>query len=167
MTTIAESLVTDFEAEAQNTEKLLATVPDGRFDWKPHEKSMSLGQLAGHLAEIPTWLGVCLEDGMDFDAMADYQPFLPGTRREVLDAWARNRASFGPLLEGKDDAFLRGGWTMRKGDQVLMQSTRAQVVREILIHHACHHRGQLTVYLRLLGVPVPSTYGGTADDPMF
>jgi len=165
--TLAEHLIADFTAEAANTRKLLEAVPEDRLDWKPHPKSFSLGQLAGHIAETPTWVGAFVEDGMDFEQLADYQPLVVGSRAELMKAFEDAIAGFAAPLQGKDDAFMTGTWTMRKGEQVLMAGPRAKVMREIMLHHLIHHRGQLTVYLRQLDVAVPATYGGTADEPMF
>jgi len=163
--TISQDLVADFEREAAHTRTLLEAVPEDKLAWQPHEKSMSLAQLAGHIAEMPVWLGSILEgDELDFEAMmGDYSPFVPESRSELLDALAKNQALFAPALAGKDDGFLRAKWTMRKGPKVLLRSPRVDVIRDILLHHLAHHRGQLTVYLRLLDVSVPPTYGSTAD----
>jgi len=163
----ATDLIADFAAEVSNTRKLLEAVPEGQLDWKPHQKSSSLAALAGHIAETPNWLGTMLEDEMDFAAMTDYVPFVPTTKAELLEAFEQGAAAFAAPLEGQDDAFMSATWTMRKEDQVLMQAPRGQLMRSILLHHLIHHRGQLTVYLRMLNVPVPATYGGSADEPMF
>lgn len=164
--TTSQALIQDFESESANSRKMLERVPAEHFGWKPHEKSMTLGQLAGHIAEMPTWAPSVFEDELDFaEIMGDYEPFVPETPEELLTVFDSNRATFSPLLEDKDDDVLATTWTMRMGDKVLMQKSRADVLREILIHHAAHHRGQLSVYLRMLDVPVPATYGGTADTP--
>jgi len=161
------ALLRDFDQEIPYTTKLLAAVPDDKLDWKPHEKSMSLGQLAGHLAECPMWVGSMMEDEMDFANMGDYQPYVPTTSAEAIATFEKNNAALYDALKGREDAFLETEWTMRKGDQVLMKQPRHEVIRSVLLHHQAHHRGQLTVYLRLLDVPVPATYGGTADEEMF
>jgi len=162
--TIADDLTADFQRELPHTRKLLAAVPEAELGWRPHEQSWTLAQLAGHIAESPAWLSSIFEDEMDFARMQDYAPFVPETKAELLETAERNAGTFAPALEGREDAFLRADWTMRMGDQVILQAPRAQVIRDILIHHLVHHRGQLTVYLRLLGVPVPATYGNSADD---
>ena len=165
---LARSLVTDFDNEAALTRKVLAAVPEDRLGWKPHEKSMSLGQLAGHIAETPGWCGAMLEPSFDFAASAaDYKPFEPRSRKDLLDSFDRSASALGPIFKDRDDAFLQETWTMRNGDKVVMQQARHEAVRTIAIHHMIHHRGQLTVYLRLLGVAVPGTYGPTADNPNF
>ena len=167
--TIAAGLVRDFEAELPKTRALLEVVPEEHLDWKPHEKSMTLRQLAAHIAEAPTWLPSMIEgDEMDFEGMADsYAPFSPKSTGELLEAFEANAKSFRSAIEGLDDAFLSRDWTMRKGAEVLMSDPRDRVIRTILIHHLAHHRGQLTVYLRLLNVAVPATYGSTADHSVF
>jgi len=164
---IADSIVADFERDAALSRTLLEAVPEDQLDWKPHDKSRTLGELAGHIAECPTWTGAMLEESMDFAQMGDYQPYVPGSKRELLDTLEQNRAGFAPVLAGKSDEFMRATWTMKMGDQVLLEQPRADVIREIVIGHNAHHRGQLTVYLRLLDVEVPKTFGPTADHPDF
>jgi len=166
---IQSTLVRDFTAESAKTRALLAAVPEAQLAWKPHEKSMSLGQLVGHLAETPTWLHAIVEgDEMDFEGMEEsYQPFVPSSATELMQTFEKNVEQFLATMAEQEDAFLEQEWTMRKGAKVLMQQPREEVVRSIMLHHVAHHRGQLTVYLRLLGVPVPATYGSTADVQMF
>jgi len=167
--TIATSLIRDFESEVPKSRALLEAVPEDRFDWKPHEKSMTLGELAAHVAEAPSWLSSMVDgDEMDFEGMADsYEPFSPATSQELLETFERYAKGSRAAIEGLDDAFLARDWTMRKGEQVLMTEPRDAIIRSILIHHVAHHRGQLTVYLRLLDLPVPATYGSTADQSLF
>lgn len=168
MTTLAAAILADFDQETQKTRKVLEVVPDGRFEWKPHEKSMTLGQLAGHVAENPVWVHAMMEDETDFStAMSDYQPFDPKSRADVLAAFDRNAGTLRDLVGGRDDAFMLRTWTMRMGEKVLMVQPRHSAIRFTAIHHWVHHRGQLTVYLRLLGVPLPQIYGPTADDASF
>ena len=163
---IAQSLIADLKQEAAFTRAVLEAVPADKYDWQPHEKSMSLGTLASHIAETSSWLGSMMEDVFDFGAaMADYKPFAAGDQTELLAALDENLAGAIALLEGKDDAFMTGVWKGMKGDKELMAGPRNAMARSILVHHAAHHRGQLTVYLRMLGVPVPPTYGPTADFP--
>jgi uncharacterized damage-inducible protein DinB len=143
-------------------------VPADQFDYKPHEKSMSLGQLAGHIAETPSWLHAIMEPEMDMaaGAMDGYEPFVPKTHDELMESFQKNLDAVTPALEGRDDAFMEAIWVMRAGDQEFMKSPRVRAVRDILIHHQAHHRGQLTVYLRMLGLAVPATFGDSADEPM-
>jgi uncharacterized damage-inducible protein DinB len=159
-------LIADLKQEAEFSRVVLGAVPDDRLDWQPHEKSMTLGTLASHIAETPSWLGSMMEDVFDFGAMmAEYQPFVAADQAELLAAFDRNLAEALELLEGKDDEFMTAVWKGVKGDKELMAGPRGAMARSILVHHAAHHRGQLTVYLRLLDVPVPPTYGPTADFP--
>jgi uncharacterized damage-inducible protein DinB len=164
---IANDLVADLETEAKNTRAMLAVVPEAQLAWKPHEKSMSLGQLASHLAETPAWAGSMLEPSMDFGAMGDYRPFLARSRAELLATFESNHATATSALRGRDDRVMNETWTMRNGATVLVTQPRKEALRSILVHHAVHHRGQLSVYLRLLGVPLPPIYGPTADHPSF
>lgn len=164
---LATALIRDLETEAAHTRKVLEAVPEDRLSWKPHEKSMTLGALASHIAETPSWISAMLEDEMDFARMTDYRPFDARDRAELLAGLARNLAAGADALRDRDDERLAGTWTMRNGEKVLMQAPRHTAIREIALHHWIHHRGQLTVYLRLLGVPVPPTYGPTADHPSF
>jgi uncharacterized damage-inducible protein DinB len=163
---IAQSLIADLQQEGTYTRAILAAVPSDKLDWQPHEKSMSLGALASHIAETPSWLGSMMDDVFDFGAMmADYQPFAAADQAELLSAFDENLAGAVALLEDKDDEFMVGIWRGVKGDKELMAGPRGAVARGILVNHTSHHRGQLTVYLRLLDVPVPPTYGPTADFP--
>lgn len=164
---IAKSLVAHLEHEAATTRKMLAIVPAAKLDWKPHEKSMTLGALASHLAETPTWVSSMLEDEMDFGNMGDYRPFEGKSAEELVAALDRNLKEAVALVREHDDAFLTREWTARMGDKVVMRAPKGEVIREIALHHTIHHRGQLSVYLRLLDVPLPKVYGPTADDQSF
>ena len=162
----AQSLIAEMKQEGAFSRAVLDAVPEDKYGWQPHEKSMSLAALASHIAETPSWLGSMMEDVFDFGAgMADYKPFVAADRAELLAALDGNLATAIGLLEGKDDDFLGREWRGVKGDKELMAGPRGAMIRSILLFHAAHHRGQLTVYLRLLGVPVPPTYGPTADFP--
>lgn len=163
---LAQSLIADMKQEGAYSRAVLEAVPEDKYDWKPHEKSMSLGALASHIAETPTWLDSMMEDVFDFaTGMEGYQPFAAGDQAELLQALDENLANATVLLADKDDEFMTRIWKGVKGDQELMAGPRGAVARSILVHHVAHHRGQLTVYLRLLDVPVPPTYGPTADFP--
>lgn len=164
---LADALIADLTAEAALSRKVLDAVPEDRLAWKPHDKSMTLGQLASHIAETPAWIATMIEAEMDFAAMGDWKPFLAKDRRELLAGLDKNTKTALDALQGRDDAFMEGTWTGRMGEKVLMRSPRHAVIRQILVHHAIQHRGQLTVYLRLCNAPVPQTYGPTADFPQF
>src|SRR5262245_62372097 len=121
---IASDLIRDIEAETKKTRAMLAVVPDGRLDWKPHEKSMTLGALASHLAENPSWISAMLEDEMDFAAMKDYRPFEGKNRAELLAALERNVRAGTEAIRGRSDGFLAANWTMRNGPKVLMSAPK-------------------------------------------
>lgn len=164
--THAERLLTDFRSEARRTRDVLEAVPEASFVWRPHEKSMSLAELAGHVAENPLWIGIILERDLDFaDPAQAFVAFVPQSREQLLAAFDANVEEAGEALRDRDDTTLSQSWAMRMGPQVLFEAQRHDAVRDHAIHHWIHHRGQLTVYLRMLGVPVPSTYGPTADFP--
>ena len=163
---IADALAADYKLEASKSRTLLEAVPDDKHDWKPHDKSMTLGQLASHIAEAASWHDSIHVDVFDFDEMmAEYKPFSAADRNELLATFDANSASFLAALEGKDDDFMTGEWKGISGGKEVMGGARHVVMRDILLHHVIHHRGQLTVYLRLLDIPVPSTFGPTADSP--
>jgi uncharacterized damage-inducible protein DinB len=165
--TLADALTFDFADEARRTRAVLEVVPKDRFGWRPHEKSMTLGELAGHLAQMPTWVRLYLNEGVDLDKLADDRdPFVPSTRESLLKTFDENVALFQSTMATMDDDFLEATWTMRSGERVLHRAPRHKSLQRILIHHAIHHRGQLTVYLRLLEVPLPATYGPSADSPV-
>ena len=162
---MCQALIADFGKEIENTRKILDAVPEDKFDWKPHEKSMPLGALAGHVAENPDWTSSMMVPVFDFVAdAADYKPFVPSTKAELMEAFEKNYGGFAETLGDGDDDFFRETWTMRAGDTVMMEEERHWAIRQLAIHHMIHHRGQLTVYLRMLDVPVPGTYGPTADE---
>src|SRR5262245_51912943 len=121
---IASDLLRDLEAEAPKTRALLAAVPEKNLDWKPHAKSMSLGTLAGHVAENAAWISSMLEDEMDFAAMGDYRPFEPKSRKELLDGFEKNLRAGLDAIRGRSDAFLQAKWTMRNGEKVLMSAPK-------------------------------------------
>ncbi len=162
--TISQSLLSDLDREAVFTRSVLAAAPADRFDWKPHEKSMTLGELASHIAETPSWIEGMQKDTFDMGELADYRPFAARDSATLLAAFESNMAICRAVISG-DDAFLQTRWRMTHGDQVLVDKPRHESIRSIAIHHLIQHRGQLLVYLRLLDVPVPQTYGPTADYP--
>jgi len=124
-----------------------------------------MAQLAGHLAEAPMWATGMVEDEMDFAQMGDYRPFVPADKQELLAALDQNLAACRDAIARFDDARMHATWTARMGEKVLSKAPRHQVLRDVLVHHWIQHRGQLQVYLRLCDVPVPPTYGPTADVP--
>ncbi len=158
------ALIAELKMESANTRKVLSRVPAEKNDWQPHEKSTKLGRLAGHIAELTGWVALVLNtDELDF-ASGAYVPATPGTNEELLDFLDKCTNESIAALEKATDADFDKMWTMRFGDHVIMSLPKKVVIRSAVMSHICHHRGQLTVYLRLLGVPLPGIYGRTADE---
>lgn len=161
-----DPLLMELDRECATTRKLLARVPDDKLSWAPHAKSMTLGKLAWHLAVLPGWIGAsALTDGWDFASGS--QPPAPATSAEILAAFDANVASAKVNLAGLDDDKAFGLWTLSANGKEIFSMPRIALVRSILLNHSIHHRGQLSVYLRLLDIPVPAVYGPSADDNPF
>ena len=161
---IAQSFLPEFDHEFATLRTHLERVPEDQPDFQPHEKSMTLSRLAGHASEVVTWVEVTLNtDGLDF-ADSDYTPYLMTTREELLAKFDQNVAAAREVLAGTSDETMMGMWTMRSGDTVHMTMPKVAVLRSFVFSHMIHHRAQLGVYLRLLGVPVPQSYGPSADE---
>jgi uncharacterized damage-inducible protein DinB len=163
--TLKEVAFGDLERELAVTRKVLERLPEQHYQWKPHEKSMSLGQLALHVALLPDWMRVTIaQDELDA-ATAPRPPSTLKDRAELLAMFDRHVAALRQAVERFDAAALNRPWTMRRGQQVMVTKPRAMVYRIWCVNHLIHHRGQLCLYLRLLNVPVPTVYFNTADDP--
>ena len=161
---LCEPLAAELRHEAATTRRMLERVPEDRFGWKPHGKSMGLGRLAGHIAELPTLVAPALkQDELDF-AAGSFQPFSPTSVAELLEKFDRNVDAAVNLLKDQTDERMQEKWRLRSGEQVFFELPRVAVVRSMVLNHVVHHRGQLSVYLRLLDVPLPSVYGPTADE---
>ena len=161
---MCEPLAAELRHEAATTRRLLERVPEDKFGWKPHEKSMTLGNLAAHIAQLPTLIAPALtQDELDFNA-GGFQPFKPSNVAELLEEFDRNIAAAGELLKNQTDERMNDKWRLRSGETVIFELPRAAVVRTMALNHVVHHRGQLSVYLRLLDVPLPSIYGPSADE---
>lgn len=155
--------IPEFEHEAALTRKTLERVPLEQGDWKPHEKSFTLRQLASHLATIPSWTAVTLQqDELDMDPDDQAPQF--DTREAMLDAFDRSVEEARQVLADTSGEQLMGTWTLKSGGATVLSMPRLAVLRGFVLNHAVHHRAQLGVYLRLLGVPVPSIYGPSADE---
>jgi uncharacterized damage-inducible protein DinB len=160
---LVEALLPEFDREISTTRKLLERVPDDRLTWKPHAKSMSLGGLATHLSNIPWWGEVTLAQSEFDTAGVATQP--EGTSRaQILETFDRNASRTRALLSGTSDAELMAPWALKRDDQTIFSMPKAAVWRSFVLSHLVHHRGQMSVYLRLLDVPVPSIYGPSADE---
>jgi uncharacterized damage-inducible protein DinB len=166
--TIAESLLPEFDREMGLTRRVLERVPDGQFAWKPHEKSMTLGRLAEHLAELPQWLAISINDsGIDMGTGRPPGYTSPDTRAAVLAMFDKNVADARTALNGRTDAELMAPWTLKNQGKTLFTMPKVAVVRGFALNHLIHHRGQMTVYLRLQNVALPSIYGPSADESPF
>jgi uncharacterized damage-inducible protein DinB len=160
---ISDSLIPEFDMEMSNTRRALERVPMDKASWQPHPKSMTLGRLAIHLAELPGWANVTVNtDELNF---ADgYNPSKAETTEELLALFDKNVSEARAALAGASDEAWQKPWTLRNGDHVIFTMPKAAVHRGFVMSHVIHHRGQLTVYLRLNDVPVPSIYGPSADE---
>lgn len=160
--TFGQSLLSEFDQEMALTRKAIARVPDGKGDWKPHPKSFSLASLAQLVATMPGWItNMVTETELDLAKAPTYTTYTTETLLTMFDALAAEAR--GVLAAASDEAFAVD-WSLTHGGHVLLTLPRREVVRQT-INHLIHHRAQLTVYLRLLDVPVPSMYGPTADEP--
>jgi uncharacterized damage-inducible protein DinB len=163
---IAESMLPEFDHETATTRALLVRVPEEKADWKPHQKSMSLGQLAMHIANMLQWASVTLER-TEFDTNPPGGPrattpaFESGA--QLLQAYDEGVKAARALLARTSDGDFMVPWTLKNAGKSLFSMPRAAVFRSFILNHAVHHRGQLSVYLRLLDVPLPNIYGPTAD----
>lgn len=167
--TITELLTAEIDREAAGARRALERVPEGRNDWKPHEKSMELGYLAGLTATMLSWVAAIIEqEDLDLAAPGEFGSGAFDTNQELLHAFdkavARARKA---LAATTDEHLLTTTWRLRVQGQVVMEQPRYVAIRDSVINHMAHHRGQLTVYLRLNDVPVPSLYGPTADEKGF
>jgi uncharacterized damage-inducible protein DinB len=155
----------DLQRELAVTRKVLERLPPEHYPWKPHEKSMSLGRLALHVADLPGWMLATIgQDELDA-ADAPRPPAELSSQGELLARFDSNVAALREAVARFDAADLDRPWTMRSGEQVIVTRPRATVYRIWCVNHMIHHRGQLCLYLRLLDVPVPTVYFNTADDP--
>ena len=162
---LSEPIAEELRREAATTRRMLERVPEEKLAWSPHEKSMTLGRLAGHIAELPSLVAATLtQDEVDF-AAGNYQPFVASNVSELLEKFDRNVAQAAELLQAQaDDEHMLKTWRLKRNGQVLFEMPRVAVLRSMGLNHIIHHRGQLSVYLRLLEVPLPSVYGPTADE---
>jgi len=160
-----ETLIQELEQEATATRRVLERAPEDRLTWKPHEKSMTLGQLALHVAMIPGGLAQAARNS-PFQIPGFHHPTVT-SRAELISALEQSVAKAREILRGMDDAALADTWRVVDGDRELFTIPVGTVLRSFMLNHWYHHRGQLSVYLRELGVAVPSIYGPSADENPF
>jgi len=163
---IIPMLLKEMEQEAQTTRKMLERIPEDKYDWQPHPKSMTVRRLATHIAELPGWVSMMLNtDELDF-AKSEYKPTIVNNKTELLACFEKNYAEGKKSLAEATENDLLPNWTLRSGDQVFNVYTKAEVIRHAFCQ-TVHHRAQLGVFLRLLDVPIPGSYGPSADETGF
>ena len=162
---IKKSYLIELDHETKNTRRVLDRIPNEKLDWRPHEKSMTLGELAAHVVELHGWVSKAIPKDT-FDFKIDYHPLKVSSVEELKltlsEGLEKNKAAIEDIAE--EDWFK--DWVLKAGDYEIARLPRAGAIRFIVNNHIVHHRGQLTVYLRLLGIPVPGLYGSSADEPM-
>lgn len=155
----------ELKEEITATEKMLSRVPADKLDWKPHEKSMAMKVLAGHIAELPGWIAMALTtDGLDF-AKGDYKPAIVNEPGDLLNILNESADKAFKQLTPENECKMHEDWILRNGDHILKSYTRAETIR-MALNQIVHHRAQLGVYLRLLNIPIPGSYGPSADEKM-
>ena len=167
MGAIADSLIAELDRESKSTERILAAVPGDKLSWAPHTKSMALGQLAWHIASLPRMaiLGLSVGERDIANARPDPQPDNPG---DIAAAFVKNVADLKDTLSKIDDGrLMTEKFAFKNEGEIITAMPKAAFLRTVLLNHSYHHRGQLTVYLRLLDVPVPAMYGRSADENAF
>ena len=157
-------LMAEFEAQAAGTARLLSCVPDGRLGWRPHARSMTLGRLASHVAEIARYGSLVLASDRLDSEVRSRGPLDLDSVAAILEVFAADSADFLAALSEAGSEALGARWQYCKGDRVLLEVSRETALKRFVLNHSIHHRGQLTVYLRLLDIPLPQLYGPTADD---
>ena len=163
---IKDGLLPEFDHEMATTRRLLERLPEAEFAWKPHAKSMALGQLAGHIANLPQWCSATLASTVfDLDSLpVSSRPELPASRAVLIEEFDAKVTAARNQLTSTTDAEFMTPWTLKKGGQEVFTLPRISAIRSFVMNHLIHHRGQLSVYLRLKDVPLPSIYGPTADE---
>jgi len=165
--TIAESVLPEFDQEMANTRRMLERVPDGNTDWRPHEKSMPLGRLATHLAELPQWAtnAVALDE-LDIapPGGGGFVPTILERTSEIVELLDKNVAEARAHIAGADDATMMRDWSFKVAGETAFTLPKIAVIRSFVMNHMLHHRGQLSVYLRLLDQALPAIYGPSADE---
>ena len=164
--TISELLLPEFEQEMANTRKILERIPDDRVGYKPHEKSMELGRLASHTAELPSWVGFTIRQEL-LELQPGQQPYSAKSRKDLLEKFDKDVAEARQQIASATDEDLQKTWTMKFDGQTVLSMPRAAVLRSVIMNHMIHHRAQLGVYLRLNEIELPGMYGPSADEMKF
>jgi uncharacterized damage-inducible protein DinB len=164
---IAQSLLPEFDHEMENTRKTLERVPENKLDYKPDPKSMSLGRLAGHIAEMVSWGAMAVNTeslDLDPDGKGSFEALVAKSREQLLAAFDKNVKETRAAIAGATDPQLAVEWTLKVHGHTILTMPRIGVIRTMVLNHIIHHRAQLTVYYRLNGIPVPALYGPSADE---
>ncbi|HLI29841.1 MAG TPA: DinB family protein [Terriglobia bacterium] len=167
---IKDAFIPEFDHEMASTRKTLERVPEDKFGWKPHEKSTTLGQLASHVAQLPSFATTALTtESLDIapPGGSQRQRLNASTRQQLLEAFDKNVAEARTAIASASDEALHKTWSLLQGGKATVSLPRAAVLRTFMLNHLIHHRAQLGVYLRLNDVPVPSIYGPSADENPF
>ena len=165
--TIGQELLPEFDQEMAGTRKVLQRVPDGKLDWKAHEKSNTIGWVATHLANIPSWTGYTLnQDSLDINppGQGAFKTPVAKSVQEILDRFDKNVAEARQQLAAAQDAVFSQPWTLLSNGAKVFTLPKAAVLRSFVLNHIIHHRAHLCVYLRLNDIPVPGLYGPSADE---
>lgn len=158
-----QMLLKEMDQESQTTRKMLSIVPDDKYDWQPHKKSMTIRQLTSHIAELPTWVTMTLDtDELDF-ATSPYEATPINNTAELMEHFEKSLINGKERLSKATEEDLKPNWTLRNGDQIYSASTKGEVIR-MTYCQIVHHRAQLGVFLRLLDIPIPGSYGPSADE---
>ena len=164
---IKDAFIAELKYESSLTKKMLERVPLDKKDWKPHAKSMTLGRLATHIAETPHWISDIIHiDDFDFTKDFNFKPRIASSPEELMQIFQTTLDQAIHDLSGMADEDFAKNWTVRRGEQVMFNTPKKVSFRSWAFNHMIHHRGQLSVYLRLLDVPVPGMYGPSADERM-
>jgi uncharacterized damage-inducible protein DinB len=163
---LIDGMLQELEQETQTTRRVLERVPDDQLAWRPHEKARTLGELALHVAMVPGGVAELVASPSPAQAPQFTDPS-PTSASELIPALDQSIAKVKEVLGGMDDAALMATWRLMQGDRELLAVPRVAMLRSVMLNHWYHHRGQLTVYLRELGVPIPSIYGPSADENPF
>lgn len=162
---IKDAFIAELKHESSMTKKMLERVPMDKKDWKPHEKSMTLGKLATHVADIPHWVSD-IRHIDEFDFMQHYKPVTLSTKEELMNHFQERLDTAVADLEKMSDEDFKKIWVVKRGEQVFFNLPKKIAIRAWGFSHLFHHRGQLSVYLRLIDVPIPGMYGPSADESM-
>jgi uncharacterized damage-inducible protein DinB len=164
---VSEELLSEFDSEMASTRRTLERIPEDKLTWKPHEKSMLLGRLAGHLAELPGFgITALTTDSFDLASArtANFKPLVAESQKHVVEVFDKNVAKARAAIAATSDEAWGKNWKLVLGERKIFNGPRRLAIRSMLMNHIIHHRAQLGVYLRLNGVPVPSIYGPSADE---